>query len=103
MVRLRGRGRTHRARGSVVNKLLVNKLLPNGYCVQFHRPRKRNGVRPPTRFLVLGRKPSQRGIRPIVCAGDVFADRVDVDSGVMGAELREYVLRAFEPWGQGQA
>ena len=106
--------------------------LPNGYVVQFNRPRKRgekcktqhsietrydgkrtvchdcgavwrdghwkaNMRQPPARFLVLGRKPSQHGIRPIVCAGDI-SDVVVVDSGVMDVELRCYVLQAFEKW-----
>jgi hypothetical protein len=76
----------------------VSSKLPNGYLVQFVAPLKRHGTGAPTRFLVLGRKPSQRGLRPIVCAGNVFADRLDVDSGLMGPELREYVLRAFAHW-----
>ena len=74
---------------------MMNWTLPNGYVVQFNKPRKRDGVRPATRFLVLGRKPGQHGIRPIVCAGNVFPDRLEVDSGVIDAELRVHVLAAF--------
>jgi hypothetical protein len=74
--------------------------LPNGYVVQFVAPLKRHGIGAPTRFLVLGRKPSQRGLRPIVCAGNVFADHLDTDGVVMDAELRDYVLRAFAHWGK---
>ena len=37
-------------------------------------------------------------MRPIVCAGNVFADRLDTDGVVIDAELREYVLRAYAQW-----
>jgi hypothetical protein len=109
---------------------MMSWTLPNGYVVQFNRPRKRgeckrrhrsrgfDGERtvchdcgavwrgdhweanmqpPPARFLVLGRKPGQHGIRPIVSAGDI-GDVVVVDSGVMDVELRCNVLQAFEKW-----
>jgi len=78
----------------------VSSKLPNGYLVQFVAPLKRHGIGAPTRFLVLGRKPSQHGLRPIVCAGNVATHRLDVDCGVMGESLREYVLRAFAHWGK---
>lgn len=78
------------------------RKLPNGYMVKFVAPLKRHCIgrdgaarSAPTRFLVLGRKPSQHGIRPIVCAGNVFPDRLEVDSGVIDAELSVHVLAAF--------
>ena len=62
--------------------------LPHDCIGSIKEQRRRNGVKPPPRFIVLGPAPALTRFRPTRCAGSYVDGRAVVDSGVLSESMR---------------
>lgn len=75
--------------GAPVPKLEAWFPLPHDCIGSISEQRRRNGIKPPPRFIVLGPMPADRSkLRPMRCAGNYVGGRAVLDAGVIDESMR---------------
>jgi hypothetical protein len=63
--------------------------LGGGYDVLIGPRRRKNGVKLPDSFLILGPAKTAGKLRPTICSGEVIEGKAQITRGVLTVELRE--------------